>query len=146
MATELDLGLRDRQLAAGGDADLLQHEIDPGDHLGDRMLDLDARVHLDEIELAILVKKLDRADAEVLQLAHGLGDDLADLVTRDDVERGRGAFLHHLLMAALQRAIALAEMNGVAAAVTNQLDLDMARSLQIFFEIDRVVAERGLGL
>ena len=146
MAAEFDLVLRDRQLAAGGDADLLQHEIDAGDHLGDRMLDLDARVHLDEIELAVLVEEFDRADAEVLQLAHGVGDDLADLVAGGDVERGRGAFLHHLLVAALQRAVALAEMDGVAAAVADHLDLDVARALQIFFEIDGVVAERGLGL
>ena len=67
---------------AGGDADLLEDEIDVGDHLGHRMLDLDARVHLDEIELAVLVKKLDGADAEIGHVAHGLGDRLADLVAR----------------------------------------------------------------
>ena len=146
VAAEFDVLLRDRQLAAGGDADLLEHEIDAGDHLGHRMLDLDARVHLDEIELAVLVEEFDGADAEIFQLAHRLGDDLADLVARGDVERGRGAFLQHLLVAALQRAVALAEMDGVAAAVAQHLDLDVARALQIFFQIDRVVAERGLGL
>ena len=135
-----------RQLAAGGDADLLQHQIDVGDHLGHRMLDLDARVHLDEIELAVLEQELDRADAEIFQLAHRLGDGLADPVARRDVERGRGALLQHLLMAALQRAVALAEMDGVALAVAEHLDFDVARPLQIFFQIDRVVAERGLGL
>ena len=146
VAAELDVVLRDRQLAAGGDADLLEHEIDAGDHLGHRMLDLDARVHLDEIELAVLVQELDGADAEIFQLAHGLGDDLADPVARGGVERGRGAFLQHLLVPPLQRAVALAEMDGVAPAVAQHLDLDMARALQIFFQIDRVVAERGLGL
>ena len=74
-----------------------------------------------------------------------LGDGLADLVARCGVERGRGAFLQHLLVAALQRAVALAEMDGVALAVAEHLDLDVARLLQIFLEIDRVVAERGLG-
>ena len=61
------------------------------------------------------------------------------------IERGRGAFLQHLLVAALQRAIALAEMDGVAPAVAEHLDFDVARPLQIFFQIDRVVAEGGLG-
>ena len=134
------------QIAAGGDADLLQDQIDVGDHLGHRMLDLDAGVHLDEIELAVLVEELDRADAEILQIAHRLGDRLADHVAGGGVERGRGAFLPDLLMAALQRAVALAEMDGVALAVAEHLDLDVARPLQIFLEIDRVVAEGGLGL
>src|SRR3712207_8614617 len=52
---------------SGGDADLLVHEVDAGDHLGHRMLHLDAGVHLDEVELAVLVQELDRAGAGVLQ-------------------------------------------------------------------------------
>ena len=45
------------------------HEVDAGDHLGDRMLDLDARVHLDEVELAVLVQELERAGAAVADCA-----------------------------------------------------------------------------
>ena len=62
------------KLVAGGGADLLEDQVDVGDHLGHRMLDLDARVHLDEIELAVLVQELDGADAEIFDLAHRLGD------------------------------------------------------------------------
>ena len=35
-----------------GEADLQRHEVEAGHHLGHRMLDLDARVHLEEVELA----------------------------------------------------------------------------------------------
>ena len=66
------------------------------------------------------------------------------LLRRGDVERGRGAFLPDLLVAALQRAVALAEMDGAAMAVAEHLDLDVARPLEVFLEIDRVVAEGGL--
>ena len=59
-------------------ADLLLHDVDAGDHLGHRMLDLDARVHLDEVELAVLVQELERAGAAVADLAAGLGAALAD--------------------------------------------------------------------
>ena len=38
------------QACARGDRDLLGHEIDAGDGLGHRVLDLDARVHLEEVE------------------------------------------------------------------------------------------------
>ena len=146
VAVELHVALRQFELAAGGDADLLEHEIDVGDHLGHGMLDLDARVHLDEIELAVLVEKLDRADAEIFELAHRLGDRFADGAALGVVERGAGAFLPDFLIAALQRAVALAQVDGAAVAVAQHLDFDVARLRQVFFEIKRVVAERGLGL
>ena len=69
-----------RQLVAGGGADLLEDQIDVGDHFRHRMLDLDARVHLDEIELAVLVEELDGADAEIGDVAHRFRHRLADLV------------------------------------------------------------------
>ena len=53
---------------ARGDADLLLHEVEAGEHLGHRMLDLEPRVHLDEIELAVLIEELDRADALIAEL------------------------------------------------------------------------------
>ena len=48
-------------------------------------------------------------------------------------------------MPALQRAIAFPEMDGVALAITENLNFDVPRRLQIFFEIDRAVIERGFG-
>jgi hypothetical protein len=44
-------------------------------------------------------------------------------------------------MRALQRAVALAEMNDPASAVTEDLDLDMTRPLQVTFEIDLAATE-----
>ena len=137
---------RERQRRAGGDADLLAHQVDAGHRLGDRMLDLQAGVHLDEVELAVLEQELHGAGAAILELAHGRGGQLADPVALLGVEGGRGGLLQHLLVAALQRAVALAEMHAVAVAVAQHLDLDVARLAEVFLEIDRVVAEGGLGL
>ena len=36
VAAELHVALPERQFFAGGDADLLLHDVDAGDHLGDR--------------------------------------------------------------------------------------------------------------
>src|SRR5437762_11295452 len=47
-------GLRKGQRRSGGDADLLLHQIDRRHLLGHRMFDLDARVHLHEVELPVL--------------------------------------------------------------------------------------------
>ena len=47
---QLDVLLREGQLLAGGDADHLLDQVEAGDQLGDRVLDLQARVHLQEVE------------------------------------------------------------------------------------------------
>ena len=63
MAGEAHFVLRYRQAATRSDANLLVHEVDAGDRFGHGMLDLKAGVHLDEIELAILVEKFDGTGA-----------------------------------------------------------------------------------
>src|SRR5580704_15070369 len=143
VAMETHVFLRDAELAPRRDADLLEHEIDVGDHLGDWMLDLDAGVHLDEVEATVLVEKLHGADAGVVQLAHRPRDALADHIARRSVKGRGGAFLPYLLMPALQRAVAFAEVNGPSASIAQHLDLDMPRPLEIFLQVDRAVAERG---
>ena len=70
-AEEANVLLRDRERRAGGDLDLLVDDVDAGDHLGDGMLDLHARVHLDEIELSVLVEELDCPGADIAELGHG---------------------------------------------------------------------------
>ncbi len=145
MALEQHVLLAERQLGARGDADLLVDQVNAGDHLRHRMLHLQAGVHLDEVELAVLVEELDRADAAVLQLAHGIGDDLADLLALRRVERGGGSLLQDFLVAALQRAVAFAQMDRVAPAVAQHLDLDVARLAEILLHVERIVAEGGLG-
>ena len=47
-----DFVLRERQRLARGDAELPLDEIEPGHRLGDRMLDLQPGVHLEEVEVA----------------------------------------------------------------------------------------------
>src|SRR5262249_57675387 len=59
---------------------------------------------------------------------------------------GAKALLPNFLVAALQRAIALAQMNGVAAPVPQHLDFDVAWLGEILLEIKRLVAECGLRL
>ena len=50
---------------ARGDADLPGDEVEPGHELGDRVLHLQPGVHLQEVELAVLVEELDRAGVVV---------------------------------------------------------------------------------
>ena len=56
-AARHDVVLREGQPLAGGDANLPLHEVDPGHELRHGMLDLEARVHLEEVELAVAVEE-----------------------------------------------------------------------------------------
>ena len=46
-------------------------------------------------------------------------------------------------MATLERAVALAEMDAVTAGVEQDLDLDVARTLEVALEDQPIVAEGG---
>ena len=114
-----------RQLLARGDAQLPFHEIEPGDGLRDGMLDLQARVHLDEVprrrrrQRPALDQELDGAGALV---GHGLGagdGSLGDPGAQLRRHARRWGLLDHLLVAPLQRAVALEQMHDVAVASPN---------------------------
>src|SRR5690606_4216922 len=138
--------LPDRQLLARGDPELLADQVDAGDHLGDRVLDLDAGVHLDEVEAPVLVQELERARAAIADADAGLGADPPDVRALGLADAGGRGFLDHLLVAALHRAVAFAQVDRAALAVGQHLDLHVARVLQELLHVDHVVAERGLGL
>ena len=65
MAVVGDVVLGEVERLAGGDAQLPLDEVESGHELGDRVLDLEAGVHLQEEELAVLVEELDGAGVHV---------------------------------------------------------------------------------
>ena len=136
-----------RQPLAGRDANLLLDDVDAGDELGDRVLDLQARVRLEEVEVPARVhQELERAGVGVLHGARGVDDGRAELAALLLGERQRRRLFDELLVAALDRALALAEVHDVAVLVAEHLDLDVARRLDVLLEVDVADAERGFGL
>ena len=107
--------LGDVERLAVGDLELLQHQVDARGLLGDRVLDLQAGVHLEEGDQAVLADQvLDGACAVVAGLlADALGG-LVDLLALRVGEERRGRLLDELLEAALQRAVAGAGDDDVA--------------------------------
>ncbi len=129
------------------DADLLAHEIDPRDELRDRVLDLEAAVHLDEVRLALgAEQELERPRALVADESAGTRDGRLELLAGLRRERRGGRLLHELLVTALDRALALAEREHAALRVAEHLDLDVPGRGDHLLEVERAVAEGGLRL
>jgi hypothetical protein len=117
------------------------------DHLGDRVLDLEARVHLEEIELPVgREQKLDGAGVAIAAGARRRDRHRPHLGAERGRQRGRRGFLDDLLVPPLDRAVALAKVHGVSRRVGEHLDLDVTGTDDRLFQIYRIVAERGLGL
>ena len=94
---------------AGRDADLRLHQIDAGRAFSHRVLDLDARIDLDEVEPAgiCVLQKLHGARVDVLCRSADRKGRLAQFRPLRIVEEYRGRTLNDLLVAALHRAVAL---------------------------------------
>src|SRR5262245_45557878 len=148
MPTHLDLLLPHRERPPAGDAKLLPHDIDARDHLGHGMLDLQARVDLEEsVRAPLLVdEELARRGALVAEGADQADGCVEDrlLDWRRQVRRRR--LLDQLLVAALKGAVAVAEVDDGAGAVREDLDLDVPRAAHEPLDKETAVAERLLGL
>src|SRR5688572_14429986 len=128
----------------GCDSDLLLYQIDPRHQLGHRMLHLDTRVHLHEVERAILVEQeLNGARGDVTDGFAAAHRGLAHLLSQLGRERGRGCLLDQLLMPTLNRTLALAEAGNAAVLVTDHLNFDVSRAYQEALEINGRIAEGG---
>ena len=134
--------LRTRQGLAGGHPELPFHQVLPGNHLGNGMLHLQAGVHLHEGEAAVAIEQeLHRAGADIADGAGGR--DRGRRHRRPQLRREAGGrrLLHHLLVPALEGAVALEHVHHIAVAVGEDLDLDVAWPLQIGLEQHPLVAE-----
>ena len=88
-----DLGVVVAELLAGGDAEHLAHQVDAGDLLGDRVLDLQPGVDLEEGDRAVLAdQELAGAGADVARLAQDrLGRRRRGVAICSSVRNGAGA-------------------------------------------------------
>ena len=143
-AVEFNIILRKRQFFARRDADHLLDKVDPRNQLGDAVLHLQARVHLKEIELALVIDdELHRTGRDITHLLRQRNRLRTHFRTHLRRHEHRRRFLDHLLVPALDGAFALAQRHYVAVFIGQYLDLDMARIIEIFLdEHARIVEAR----
>ena len=149
VAVARDLGLlgngdlRAEQRVAFCDENLRADEVDAGDALGHRMLNLDARVHLDE-EPVLLVHVVEELDGAGVVVADALGEGhrgFTEFLAHDGIELHRRCDLDDLLIATLDRAVAFVEVDDIAVLVAEDLDFDVLGAGDVAFEENRGVAE-----
>lgn len=136
----------DRQFFAVGDAELLAHQVDARGFLGDRVLDLQAGVHLEERHGLALHQVLHGAGAVVVGLAADPLGRFVDLGAHLVGQERRGRLLDQLLEPALQRAVAGTGDHHVAVLVGDDLRLDVAGLVQVLLDEALAATERGHGL
>ena len=134
------------QRLTGCDPDLRADQVDVGDLFGDRVLHLDARVHLDKDVVAVLAQQEFHGAgvhvADVPGELHGISTDPCSQVG-GQVRRRRD--LDHLLVATLHRAVALEQVDDLAGRVAEHLHLDVPGPDHRLLQVHPRIAERGFG-
>ena len=93
------------------------------------MFDLNPRVHLNEIKLAIFKQELKGSCATVFNLTTCLCAALTDPLNQLPVHAGRWSFFNHFLMTTLHGAISLTEPHRITSTIREHLDFDVTRIL-----------------
>ncbi len=113
------------------------------------MLHLQARVHFHKVEIAVVrIQELDGTGALIAngtsQVTRRLVHASTDVVV--SVEARRGTLLDQLLVAALHRALALAERKHMALLIGHNLHLNVMRRRDELLHVALAVAKNGLTL
>jgi len=104
------------------DADLFLHQVDAVDLLGHRMLDLDAGVHLHEVEILFVVdEEFERAGVLIIDGVRQLDRGLAHRLAHGGRDEGGRRFLKQFLVAALDGAVAFADMDNFSVMISKDL-------------------------
>ena len=134
--------------AALRDANLALDEIDSRDPVGHRMLDLNPRIHFDEIGFTRIgiLEELDRAGIHVADGTRELQGFFAKRQAGIVIEIGCRRAFDDFLVAPLNRAIPFPEMDDVAVGVAHNLDFHVTGVSNQLFQIDLAIAECRLRL
>ncbi len=144
MAIDGKIFLRERQLLPLGHADLQRNEVKPRNHFCDRMFDLQTRVHFHEIERTVgIEQKLNRPCPRIANRLGGGHGGGAHFGANICGKPRRRRFFNHLLMAPLDGTVTFEQINRIARVIGKNLNFDMARPRQVFFDEHMFIAESG---
>src|SRR5260370_31835657 len=135
MSMHRELSLCQGQCLAGSNPDLPLDKIESRDHLCNGMLDLQARIHLHEVEPFVATEqKLDRACANISNRARCLPRGLAECLSLIECDRRSRRLFNHLLMTPLQRTVAFKQADDVTETVAKDLYFYVSRRHHILLD------------
>src|SRR5690606_21456919 len=146
-AVQLHVALAEAELFTGCYADHFFNQINAGDELRHRVLDLQTRIHFKEIEVPVTID--DEFHRSCRKISNGFCQSdslLAHGFAGGFIQEWRGGFFDDLLVAALNRTFTFAQIDDVAVLVAQNLNFDMAWLGDEFFNEYAVVAEGGFRL
>ena len=121
---------------ATSDPNLLAHQVDAEHRLGNRMLDLQSGVHLEEVEVLARHDELDGPGVLVTDSRSGLDRRFRHGAAARVGQTNRRRLLQKFLMPPLDGTLAFAKREGGAVAIGEDLHLDVTRVRQITLEVD----------
>ena len=131
------------EASARRDLYLRLHNVNARHLLGDRMLNLNARIDLNEIKLAAVgvLEKLGGAGVFVARVPRKTQRERRQCFARNIGKIRRRRALNNFLIATLHGTVAFKQVKQGAVFVAEQLDFHMARALNEALKVDRAVAE-----
>ena len=130
-----------------GNSNLPFHEVQPRHAFRNRMFDLEARVHFDEVEpIVVCQEELDRSGVLVADCGGSFTGCPGEPGAHRRIETGGRRLLDHLLMSPLQGAVALEQVDRAAVAVGEDLHFDMAGRRHQLLDQEATVPEGGFRL
>src|SRR5690349_18358990 len=111
MAVKLYLLLTERKALSSCDPDLQLHQVKAGNLFGDWMLHLEAGIHLEEVEVLLLVhQKLDSPCIEISGSFGHTNSGFTHAPAQCSINHWRRSLLDHLLVTPLHRTLPLPQI------------------------------------
>src|SRR5258706_8904103 len=111
------------------------------------MLHLDTSIHFQEIKFAIWPKqKLGCTGIDVRNGAYQVDRRCRHALPQFLIQHRRRRFLYQLLMAALNAALALAEMHNITVCISDELHLDVTSGMNSLFQVHAIIAKSAFSL
>ena len=106
------------------------------------MLYLQTSIHLKKIEVLVFIHhKLQCPGTVITYFLTGFHSYLQHLLSRLLFHKRRRTFFYHLLVTTLNGTFTFIQMNDISILISHDLNFDMMRILNIFFNINRIIAK-----
>ena len=141
-----DVILLEAQRFPGGNPDLFSYQIQTGNPLGNRMLNLEASVDFQKIEFPIVVEDELHGSGIVITGGSGHGQRGPGHLLPQGLGHGwRGSLFDYFLIAALNGAFPFAKMDDIPGSVTKNLDFHMTGTFEKTLDIHRAFGKGRFG-